>query len=115
MEKHEIPQVIRNSKILPELIANLRAPAYYDWSMRMYLDSRAWAKAVPIKGVFELTPYCNLDCKMCYVHLNPEQMQGCKLLSADEWENVMAQAVESGIVFATLTGGKGYRCSSFKI
>ncbi len=110
MEKHEIPQVIRNSKSLPELIANLRAegidPAYYDWSMRMYLDSRAREKAVPIKGVFELTPYCNLDCKMCYVHLNSEQMQGCKLLSADEWETVMAQAVESGMMFATLTGGE---------
>ena len=23
----------------------------------------------PISGDFELTPLCNLDCKMCYVHL----------------------------------------------
>lgn len=37
---------------------------------------------------------------MCYVHLDSEQMQGCKLFSADEWETVMAQAVESGIMFA---------------
>lgn len=49
MEKHEIPQVIRNSKSLPELIANLRAPVYYDRSMRMHLDSRAGEKQSPLK------------------------------------------------------------------
>lgn len=110
MNKHEISQVIRNSESLPELIGNLRTvgvdPAYYDRAMREYLDFHAREKAVPLKGVFELTPYCNLDCKMCYVHLNSEQMRACRLLSADEWENIMAQAFESGMMFATLTGGE---------
>ena len=110
MNTYEISQVIQNSKSLPELIADLRAknidPAYYDWAMRMYLDSKAREKAVPLKGVFELTPYCNLDCKMCYVHLNAEQMKGCSLLPAEKWESIMAQAVDSGMLFATLTGGE---------
>lgn len=110
MNTYEISQIIQNSKSLPEMIAGLRAggvdSAYHDWAMRMYLDSKSREKAVPLKGVFELTPHCNLDCKMCYVHLNSEQMKGCKLLSADEWESIMAQAVDSGMMFATLTGGE---------
>ncbi len=110
MNISEISQIIRDSKSLPEMIAKLRDnnidSAYHDWAMKSYMDFRARDKAVPIKGVFELTPHCNLDCKMCYVHLNPEQMNGCKTLSADEWERLMSQAVESGMMFATLTGGE---------
>lgn len=110
MNTYEISQIIRNSKNLPEMIARLKEnnidSLYHDRAMRMYLDSKSREKAVPLKGVFELTPHCNLDCKMCYVHLNSEQMKGCKTLSADEWENIMAQAVDSGMMFATLTGGE---------
>lgn len=110
MIENQVSHIIRNSKSLPEMIAGLRENGigsdYYDWAMRMYLDSKAREKAVPLKGVFELTPHCNLDCKMCYVHLDSEQMKGSSLLSADEWENIMAQAVESGMMFASLTGGE---------
>lgn len=110
MNTHEISQIIQASESLPGMIAQLRAngidSAYHDWAMRMYLDSKAREKAVPLKGVFELTPHCNLDCKMCYVHLNSEQMKDCRLLPADEWEELMAQAVDSGMMFATLTGGE---------
>ena len=110
MNTHKLSQIIRDSKSLPEMIAALRVngidSVYYDWSMRMYLDSKAREKAVPLKGVFELTPYCNLDCRMCYVHLNAEQMKGSSLISADEWESLMGQAVDSGMMFATLTGGE---------
>ena len=56
--------------------------------------------------VFELIPHCNLDCRMCYVHLNVEQLKGCKFLSAEEWESLMGQAVDCGMMFATLTGGE---------
>lgn len=110
MNKYEVSQAVQRAKSLPELIAKLKSggvdSVHYDWAMRMFLDSRAREKAVPLKGVFELTPYCNLDCKMCYVHLNPRQMQGCSLLNADEWEKIMAQAVEAGMMYATLTGGE---------
>ncbi len=110
MNTYELSQVIRTSKSLPSLIAQLKeknvSAAYHDWAMRMYLDSKAREKAIPLKGFFELTPCCNLDCKMCYVHLNPKQMKGCRLLSADEWESIMAQAAESGMMYATLTGGE---------
>ncbi len=118
MNKYEISHIVQNSKSLPEMVTELRAKGidsvYHDWAMRMYLDSRAREKAVPLKGVFELTPHCNLDCKMCYVHLNSEQMKGCRLLSANEWEDIMAQAIEAGMMFATLTGGECLTYPDFK-
>lgn len=118
MNKYEISQIISDSESLPELIAKLKkcnvASLYYDWAMRSYLDFSAREKAVPLKGTFELTPYCNLDCRMCYVHLNQEQMKNCKTLSADEWERIMLQAVDSGMMFASLTGGECLAHSDFE-
>lgn len=110
MDINNISQIIQKSKNLPEMIACLKSekidPAYHDWAMRSYMDFKAREKAVPLKGVFELTPHCNLDCRMCYVHLNAEQLKGCKFLSAEEWEGLMSQAVDCGMMFATLTGGE---------
>ena len=44
--------------------------------VRNYLEFKARDRNHPISGSFELTPLCNLDCKMCYVHLHKEQMHG---------------------------------------
>ena len=35
-----------------------------------FLLRRAAKTGVPITGSFELTPLCNLNCKMCYVRMN---------------------------------------------
>ncbi len=110
MNKNEVMQAIHSSKSLPELISKLKSgeadPVFYDWAMRMFLDKRAREKAVPLKGVFELTPLCNFDCRMCYVHLESFQMNKKTLLSADEWEKIILDAVENGMMYATLTGGE---------
>lgn len=110
MNTYEISQIVQNSKSLPELIVKLKEnsvdSAYHDWAMRNYMDCKAREKAIPLKGVFELTPYCNLDCKMCYVHLDADRLKGCRALSADEWESIMSQAIDSGMMFASLTGGE---------
>lgn len=60
----------------------------------------------PQSGVLELTPYCNLDCKMCYVHLRPEQMEGRKLIGADRWVDWIDEAIELGMQTVQLTGGE---------
>ena len=57
------------------------------------LFARAAAKQIPIYGGFELTPYCNLSCKMCYVH---ETKPGLPLLRTDKWLDFGRQAVEAG-------------------
>lgn len=71
-----------------------------------FLESKARRFLVPIQGIFELTPLCNLDCKMCYVHLNGDCFDSSRLLTVCTWKDMMSQAKESGMLWATLTGGE---------
>lgn len=82
--------------------------------VRTYLNFRAREKDVPVSGCFELTPLCNLDCKMCYVHLQKEQMQDAELLSVDTWKKLMKQAIDAGMMYARLTGGECLTYPGFK-
>lgn len=83
-------------------------------AVRKYLGFKAREKNLPISGSFELTPLCNLDCKMCYVHLNKAQMQGAQLLTVDQWKTIMQQAIDSGMMYAGLTGGECLTYPGFK-
>ena len=60
--------------------------------MRRFLSFKARDKAIPISGSFELTPLCNLDCKMCYVRLSAlEQQMTCTALPmAQLWRRLAA-------------------------
>ena len=71
-----------------------------------YLGIKAREKGIPITCQFELTPLCNFSCKMCYVHLNADQLNGQKILSVDTWKDLMHQAWEAGMIGASLTGGE---------
>ena len=73
---------------------------------KRYLNTIARQHGVPLCGSFELTPLCNFDCKMCYVHLNKEQMQGRPLLTTDQWIDIMDHAIDAGMMYADLTGGE---------
>ena len=77
-------------------------------TVRTYLGYRAREAGIPIRGTFEITPLCNLNCKMCYVHLSNEALYatGRKLLSANQWIQIMEQAIAEGMIGATLTGGE---------
>lgn len=71
-----------------------------------YLGLKAREKGVPISCQFELTPLCNFSCRMCYVHMDADQLKGRKVLSPDVWKDLMHQAWEAGMITATLTGGE---------
>ena len=75
-------------------------------AVRKFLGFKAREKGIPISGSFELTPLCNLDCKMCYVHLNREQMHGAQLLTVEQWKGIMQEAIDGGMMYARLTGGE---------
>lgn len=77
------------------------------------LRKKAWEQGVPLTGLFELTPRCTLDCEMCYVHLERRQMQRPEL-STEEWKNLMGQACDAGMIFATLTGGESLLYPGFR-
>ena len=84
-------------------------------ALNRYVILKARYHDIPVKGSFELTPFCNLDCKMCYVHLKPNQIgQNEGLLTVEEWKRIMSQAVDAGMVYATLTGGECLTYPGFK-
>lgn len=80
-----------------------------------FISLKARYRDIPVSGTLELTPFCNLDCKMCYVHLNKNQIkEGERLLTVDEWKEIIRQAVDAGMMFATLTGGECLTYPGFK-
>jgi len=64
-----------------------------------------WKNNIPGTGFFELTPYCNLDCKMCYVHLQDPSVKE-KMLSGKQWIALIQEAIEHGMTRACLSGGE---------
>lgn len=100
----EVLDVVRNKGVSDEQIYS---------SVNFFLEQKARETFTPICGTFELTPFCNLNCKMCYVHLNETQVNGRKLLSADSWIDLMNQATEAGMMKAVLTGGECLTYSEF--
>lgn len=103
---------------LSQLIAQLNASGINDYrryeTVRKFLNFKARDKGLPISGTFELTPLCNLDCKMCYVHLNKAQMQGAQLLSVEQWKQIMQQAIDAGMMYSRLTGGECLTYAGFR-
>ena len=46
-----------------------------------YLYRKSALSGVPISGTFELTPVCNMDCKMCYVRMSRQQQEAVSPLA----------------------------------
>lgn len=78
----------------------------------MYND--ASAKGIPVGGTFELTPLCNMNCRMCYIRMSKEDMDKCgKMKTAEEWLNIAKKARERGLLFLLLTGGEPFLYPEF--
>lgn len=95
---------------LVELISTLKDSGASEkkikWSYDRFLEMKARNSKTPLHGTFELTPLCNLDCKMCYVHLSFEQFSPKNLLPVEFWKKMITEAHSSGMLYATLTGGE---------
>lgn len=77
------------------------------FSLKLYTLRKASAMRIPVSGSFELTPRCNFNCRMCYIHMSAEeQMAAGKELTAEEWIAIGDQAVKSGMIYLLLTGGE---------
>ena len=75
--------------------------------IKTVLTRKCAAAGVPCSGTFELTPRCNLRCRMCYVRLTPEQMAPIgQERTAKEWLALAKNAVDAGMTFLLLTGGE---------
>lgn len=82
--------------------------------VRRVLCRKCAGLGIPVSGIFELTPRCNLQCKMCYVRLTPEQMAPIgQERTAAQWLNMALQARNEGLVFLLITGGEPMLRSDF--
>ncbi|MCD7820441.1 MAG: radical SAM protein [Lachnospiraceae bacterium] len=79
------------------------------------LAQKADAMRLPLGGTMELLPLCNMDCKMCFIRQNPEEMKRHgRMLSCDEWLRIAREAKEVGVLFLLLTGGEPLIYPEFK-
>lgn len=76
-------------------------------NIRQVLTRRCAGLGIPVSGTFELTPRCNLQCKMCYIRLTPAEMAAVgRELTAEEWLKLAKDAREAGMTFLLITGGE---------
>ena len=79
-----------------------------------YLHEKGSRLGLPISGTFELTSRCNFSCPMCYVHSSEDDMNKKSAeLSTEKWISVVRSAVESGMMFALITGGEPFLRQDF--
>lgn len=68
---------------------------------------RAQQQRIPVYGVLELLPLCNLSCEMCYVRMSREEMEvKGRLRTIEEWIALAEQMRSAGTLFLLLTGGE---------
>lgn len=80
-----------------------------------YLHRKASITKTPISGAFELSPLCNMDCKMCYIKMSKEKQESiARLRTKEEWIELAQKAKEKGLLYLLLTGGEPFLVKDFK-
>ena len=80
-----------------------------------YLYRKATAAGVPLSGTFELTPVCNMDCKMCYVRLTRQAQEAISpLADGEKWLELGRRAKDAGMLYLLLTGGEPFLHPQFR-
>ncbi len=80
------------------------------------LNARAREGRVPLSGTFELSPVCNLSCRMCYVRMTPAEVKAHSrpALTLEQWKALADAACEAGTLFLLLTGGEPFLWPDFR-
>lgn len=83
--------------------------------LRRYFLSMGAKKGIPISGNFELTPRCNMNCRMCYIRMSKEEMEKRgREFTAEEWIEMGKTCAEEGMLFLLLTGGEPFLRPDFR-
>lgn len=83
--------------------------------IRRYLYAKAARMHIPISGTFELTPRCNMNCRMCYIRMSEEEMRARgREYTAAEWIEMGRMCRDQGMVFLLLTGGEPFLRPDFR-
>lgn len=72
------------------------------------MTSLKLSERYPYTGTFELTGRCNLNCRMCYVHVDQNRIEqlGKSELTTAEWKKITDEVFEAGTIKLLLTGGE---------
>lgn len=80
-----------------------------------YFHQIASRKKIPLNGTFELTPVCNMSCRMCYVRMTKAQQEAIRPLhTAQEWLELGRIARDKGMLYLLLTGGEPFLREDFR-
>lgn len=80
-----------------------------------YLHAKAARLGSPLSGTFELTPCCNMACRMCYVRMSKSQQEKiAPLRTAQEWLKLGQEAKDGGMLYLLLTGGEPFLRPDFR-
>ena len=80
-----------------------------------YLYTKASHQGLPLSGTFEVTPCCNMACKMCYVRkTKAEQEAIAPLRTPEEWLQLGECAKEAGMLYLLITGGEPFLYTGIK-
>ena len=80
-----------------------------------YLHAKASRLHIPLSGTFELTPVCNMNCKMCYVRMSRAEQEAVHpLRTAEEWLELGKNARDRGMLYLLLTGGEPFLRPDFR-
>ncbi len=80
-----------------------------------YLHRNASRQLLPLSGTFEVTPVCNMSCRMCYVRMSKEEQEAIRSLrTAKEWLDLGQTAKDRGMLYLLLTGGEPFSRPDFR-
>ena len=69
--------------------------------------AKAADKRLPLYGILELLPLCNLNCDICYVRMSKQELdQVGRLRTISEWLAIAEDMAKAGTLFVLLTGGE---------
>ena len=86
-----------------------------EWSnLARRLENKLLSKGLPTQAVFEITPLCNLSCKMCFVRLDKDKMDSMgKLMTAEQWKSTTEQTADLEVCAILITGGEPFTHPEF--
>ena len=74
-----------------------------------YLHKKAARARIPLSLSFELTPVCNMCCRMCYVRMDKLTQESiAPLRPAKDWLTLADEARDMGLLYVLLTGGEPF-------
>lgn len=80
-----------------------------------YFHTIANRKGTPLSGTFELSPCCNMDCRMCYVRKSRQEVEKAGgEIGPEQWLSMAEECRNAGMLFLLLTGGEPFFYPGFR-